>query len=80
MLFPKFVKEDDSKFISTSQVVEFLKNEAQMFAMFDSLKVESKTTMIDIPVVCEFLDVFPDDIIDLPLEQEIEFTIDFGTW
>ena len=34
-------------------------------------------TMVDeIPVVRKFLDVFPDDIAGLPLDREVEFTID----
>ena len=34
-------------------------------------------TMVDeIPVVKEFPDVFPDDIAGLPLDREVEFTID----
>lgn len=28
------------------------------------------------PVVCEFPEVFPDDIFDFPLEREVEFDID----
>ncbi|XP_050895763.1 uncharacterized protein LOC127102436 [Lathyrus oleraceus] len=34
----------------------------QMFAMFASLQVDNKAASIDLPVVCNFLDVFPDDI------------------
>lgn len=30
----------------------------------------------DIPIVCEFLDVFPKDWPGLPLQREIDFTID----
>ncbi|MCI54406.1 hypothetical protein A2U01_0075656, partial [Trifolium medium] len=30
----------------------------------------------DIPIVNEYLDVFPDDITSLPPEREIEFSID----
>ena len=30
----------------------------------------------DIPVVREFMDVFPDDLIELPPDRELEFTID----
>ena len=34
-------------------------------------------TLVDkIPVVREFLDVFPDDIAGLPPDREVEFTID----
>jgi hypothetical protein len=29
----------------------------------------------DIPVVCEFLDVFPEDLPGLPLERDVEFVI-----
>ena len=32
--------------------------------------------MEDIPIVNEFPDVFPDDILGLPLDKEVEFTID----
>jgi hypothetical protein len=30
----------------------------------------------NIPVVCEFLDVFPDDLPGLPPDREVEFVID----
>ncbi|MCI57297.1 cellular nucleic acid-binding protein [Trifolium medium] len=32
--------------------------------------------MEELPVVCEFLDVFPEDVSDVPPEREVEFTID----
>ncbi|KAL8148130.1 hypothetical protein AgCh_005467 [Apium graveolens] len=32
----------------------------------------------DIPVVCEFPDVFPDELLGLPPDREIEFTIDLA--
>lgn len=70
MQFHEF-EEENSKFISASQVEEFLKDEAQVFAMFASFKVESKTVMVDMYVVCEFPYVFLDDITDLPPKIEI---------
>jgi len=30
----------------------------------------------DIPVVCEFPDVFPDDLLGLPLDRDVEFKIE----
>jgi hypothetical protein len=30
----------------------------------------------DIPVVCEFLDVFPEDLLGLPPERDMEFVIE----
>ncbi|MCI82375.1 enzymatic polyprotein, partial [Trifolium medium] len=32
--------------------------------------------MEELPVVCEFSDVFPEDVSDVPPEREVEFTID----
>ena len=31
-----------------------------------------------IPVVCEFPDVFPDDLPGLPLDREVEFSIELA--
>ena len=44
--------------------------------MFDSLQIEGNGTLEDLSVVCEFLDVFPDDITYLPPLREVEFSID----
>ena len=33
-------------------------------------------TLLDIPVVCEFPDVFPDELLGLPPDREIEFKIE----
>lgn len=40
--------------------------------MFASMQVRSKTSMVDLPMVWES----PYDIVDLPLEREVEFVID----
>ena len=41
------------------------------------VETENEGTLVDeIPVVREFPDVFPDDIAGLPLDREVEFTID----
>ncbi|MCI92265.1 cellular nucleic acid-binding protein, partial [Trifolium medium] len=37
---------------------------------------ESGNKMEELPVVCEFSDVFPGDVSDVPLEREVEFAID----
>ena len=38
----------------------------------DKLKVE------DIPVLREYVDVFPEEILGLPLKRELDFTIELG--
>ena len=62
--------------LSAKQVNELLNDEALMFAMFASLQVDGKAASANIPIVYEFLEVFPDDINDLPPEREVEFSID----
>lgn len=47
-----------------------------MFVMFASLKVEGEPKVTNQSVVCEFPDVFRDDISDLPPERKVEFAID----
>lgn len=55
---------------------ELLKDEAQVFVMFASLKAKSKAKINEFPMVCHFPEVFPYDINDLPPEREVEFNID----
>jgi hypothetical protein len=38
--------------------------------------VEASPDLASIPVVCEFLDVFPDDLPGLPSDRDVEFTIE----
>lgn len=44
--------------------------------MFASLQVDSKVANVDFPIVCEFSDIFPGDICNLPLKHKVEFSID----
>ncbi|MCI68692.1 cellular nucleic acid-binding protein, partial [Trifolium medium] len=50
-----------------------MKAQEEVFAMFASLRMEGKNEVDALPVVREFVDVFPDDILDLPPEREVEF-------
>jgi hypothetical protein len=40
--------------------------------------VEASPDLTSIPVVCEFSDVFPDDLPGLPLDRDVEFTVELG--
>jgi len=44
--------------------------------VFASLKVESEVRVGDLPIVRDFIDFFPEDIVDLPPEREVEFVIE----
>lgn len=48
----------------------------QVFVMFASLRVENDVAASDMLVVCEFIDVFPEDTCDLPPKHEVKFAID----
>ena len=74
--FSKPVAELVGKFLTAKQVKKSLNSEACVFMMFASLKESSEKGIGDLPVVQEFLEVFPDDITELPPEREVEFTID----
>lgn len=76
MLFSKLEENTDSRFLFVGQVEMTLRENDQVLMMFESLRVEKDMTASDMPVVCEFLDVFFEDICDLPLEREVEFAID----
>ncbi|MCI84454.1 cellular nucleic acid-binding protein, partial [Trifolium medium] len=58
------------------EVARSVKAQEYVSVMFASLRMEEKAEVDTFPVVREFVDVFPDDIVDLPPEREVEFSID----
>ncbi|MCI74773.1 cellular nucleic acid-binding protein, partial [Trifolium medium] len=48
------------------EVTRSVKVQKDVFVMFASLRTEEKDEVDALPVVREFADVFPDDILDLP--------------
>ncbi|MCI68973.1 cellular nucleic acid-binding protein, partial [Trifolium medium] len=56
--------------MSGKVVAESLKEHAEMFMMFASLKLEDGIKMEELPIVYEFPDVFLEDISDVPPERE----------
>lgn len=47
-----------------------------MFVMLDSLEARGKGVVRDRTAVCEFPEVFPEDISDFPPEREVKFSTD----
>ncbi|MCI42418.1 cellular nucleic acid-binding protein, partial [Trifolium medium] len=62
--------------MSSREVERSLREHGDMFVMFASLTLEDKFEIGVLPVVCEFSDVFPSDVSDVPPEREVEFVID----
>jgi hypothetical protein len=74
VVFPK--PEENPNLMGSSETTRSLKEHAEMFMMFASLMIEGKSDVSQLLVVCEFPDVFPEDVSDLPLEREVEFSIE----
>ncbi|MCI48780.1 cellular nucleic acid-binding protein, partial [Trifolium medium] len=74
VIFPKL--EEEFQLLNTKEVKESVKEQAELFAVFASLKLESEVIVKELPVVCEFPGVFPGDVLDVPPEREVEFSID----
>jgi hypothetical protein len=60
----------------TYQMVQFICAQDKGFYVMLTVALESGIGPSDIPIVSEFLDVFPADITSLPPKREIEFSID----
>ena len=69
-------RELSSNMISAMAAQRMLRKGCQGYLGY-VVETEKEGTLVDeIPVVREFPDVFPDDIVGLPLDREVEFTID----
>lgn len=66
----------DELFVTAKQVDECMKDDVEVFMILASMKAESKATIGELPVVCDFPEVFPDDISELPSEHKVESAID----
>ncbi|XP_050876686.1 uncharacterized protein LOC127080409 [Lathyrus oleraceus] len=69
-------EEEEDAFLSTRELKELLEVEAHVFALFAALSVKSQAMVDELQIVQDFPKVFPYDISDVPLEREMEFSID----
>jgi hypothetical protein len=46
------------------------------FALHNMANAAVTKAIVDVLVVCEYLDVFPDDLLGLPLDRDVEFKIE----
>ncbi|KAI5381318.1 hypothetical protein KIW84_UN0831 [Lathyrus oleraceus] len=63
-------------FLSARQVNEEVADGAELFMLLATLEAKDKLVIGDLAVVCDFPDVFPEEVNELPPEREVEFTID----
>lgn len=71
VLFPKPKYSTNSRFMFSDQVEVSLRGDDQVLVWFISLIVQSDVMDIDMHVVCEFPDVFLEDICDLLPKLEV---------
>ncbi|XP_058748525.1 uncharacterized protein LOC131621490 [Vicia villosa] len=69
-------KEEGVKLLSSRQMRVLMKEDVQVFSLVASMSVENQTIIEELKVVCEFPEVFPDEIPDVPPEREVDFSID----
>jgi hypothetical protein len=62
--------------VSSKQVNEVVQEGAELFILLAALNLGEKGATGELPVVCDFPEVFPVEINELPPEREVEFTID----
>jgi hypothetical protein len=74
--FSSAEEEGETEFLTTKQLKQLTRDGIQMFSLMASLSIENQAVIDKLQVVCEFPEVFPDEIPGVPPEREVEFSID----
>jgi len=69
-------EEGETEFLTTKQLKQLMHDGIQMFSLRVFLSIENQAVIDKLQVVCEFPEVFLDEIPDVPPEREAEFSID----
>ncbi|XP_058765522.1 uncharacterized protein LOC131639016 [Vicia villosa] len=78
VLFPEAVSADDLN-MTARQVNEAIEDGATVFMLFALMNLKEKVVRTELPVVCEFPEVFLEDVNELPPKREVEFAIELVT-
>ncbi|XP_073121898.1 uncharacterized protein [Henckelia pumila] len=62
--------------ISSLSMEQLLQTGAEGFLVYALDVLKASPVLADIPIVCEFADIFPDEILGLPPMREIDFSIE----
>jgi hypothetical protein len=74
--FSSAEEESGVEFLTTKQLKQLARDGILMFSLMASLSIKHQVAIDKLQVVCEFPEVFPDEIPDVPPEREVEFSID----
>ncbi|XP_058762580.1 uncharacterized protein LOC131635962 [Vicia villosa] len=75
VIFPDVVSVENLA-MTSRQVSEAVEDDVAVFMLFTSMEVKIKLASSELPMVCEFPEVFSEDVRELPYEREVEFAID----
>ncbi|GKF98675.1 hypothetical protein Tco_0297458, partial [Tanacetum coccineum] len=64
------------KVISCIKAIKYIERGCHLFLAHVTKKEKSKKLLEDVPVICDFPEVFPDDLPGLPPPRQVEFKID----
>ena len=65
-------EESGAEFLSTKQLKQLERDGMLMFSLMASLSLENQAVIDKLQVVCNFPEVFPDEIPDVPPERSEE--------
>nr|KYP33954.1 hypothetical protein KK1_045139 [Cajanus cajan] len=74
--FGEPIEKVSKDYLTANQVKASLQEDAQVYMLLASFNYESNILVNKPPVVCDFSDVFFDDMSSLPPTREVEFSID----
>jgi len=69
VLFSSVEEERGAELLSTKQLKQLESDGIKMFSLMASLSIENQTEIDKLQVVCDFLEVFPDEIPYVPPER-----------
>ena len=65
-----------SNVISATTTRTMVRKGCEAYLAYVKNKNRAESSLLDIPTVCDYLDVFPEELLGLPPQREIEFEID----
>src|SRR4030065_2543447 len=74
--FSSAEEESGAEFLITKQLKQLRHEGVQFFSLIAFLSIENQAKIDKLQVVCDFPEVFPDEIPDVPPEREVEFSIE----
>nr|KYP37927.1 Transposon Ty3-I Gag-Pol polyprotein [Cajanus cajan] len=76
IVFGEPIEKVSKDYLTANQVKVSLQEDTQVYMLLASLNSKSNVLVNELPVMCDFSDVFYDDMSSLPPTREVDFSID----